>query len=82
MLERSSNLAAACSVHLADRERHLQAQAKYEEALRIAPEGAKKQRAVYHANLAACHLRYKPFAPAWPVKIAMICMQISLSYGP
>ena len=39
-------------------------QAKYEEALRIAPEDAKKQRAVYHANLAACHLRTKHFEDA------------------
>ena len=40
------------------------AQAKYEEALRVAPESAKKQRAVYHANLAACHLRTKHFEDA------------------
>ncbi len=39
-------------------------QAKYEEALRIAPEGAKKQRAVYYANLAACHLKTKHFEDA------------------
>ena len=39
-------------------------QAKYEEALRVAPEGAKKQRAVYYANLAACHLRTKHFEDA------------------
>lgn len=39
-------------------------QAKYEEALRIAPESAKKQRAVYYANLAACHLRTKHFEDA------------------
>ncbi|CAL5229198.1 g12480 [Coccomyxa viridis] len=38
--------------------------AKYEEALRIAPEGAKKQRAVYYANLAACHLKTKHFEDA------------------
>ena len=40
------------------------AQAKYEEALRIAPEDAKKQRAVYYANLAACHLKTKHFEDA------------------
>ena len=39
-------------------------QAKYQEALRVAPEGAKKQRAVYYANLAACHLRTKHFEDA------------------
>ena len=39
-------------------------QAKYKEALRIAPESAKKQRAVYYANLAACHLRTKHFEDA------------------
>lgn len=39
-------------------------QAKYEEALRIAPEDAKKQRAVYYANLAACHLKTKHFEDA------------------
>ena len=39
-------------------------QAKYEEALQLAPEDAKKQRAVYHANLAACHLRTKHFEDA------------------
>ncbi|CAK0786989.1 hypothetical protein CVIRNUC_010205 [Coccomyxa viridis] len=38
--------------------------AKYQEALRVAPEGAKKQRAVYYANLAACHLRTKHFEDA------------------
>ena len=32
-------------------------QAKYGEALRGAPEAAAQQRAVYFANLAACHLR-------------------------
>ena len=30
----------------------------------MAPEGAKKQRAVYYANLAACHLRTKHFEDA------------------
>ena len=39
-------------------------QAKYEQALQITPEGAKKQRAVYYANLAACHLRTKHFEDA------------------
>ena len=32
-------------------------QAKYGEALRTAPEAAAQQRAVYFANLAACHLK-------------------------
>ena len=39
-------------------------QAKYEEALRAAPEGARRQRAVYHANLAACHLKTRHFEDA------------------
>lgn len=45
----------ACFAHM---------QAKYEDALRLVPEGAKKQRAVYHANLAACNLRSKHFEDA------------------
>jgi tetratricopeptide (TPR) repeat protein len=32
-------------------------QDKYSEALQLAPEAASKQRAVYYANLAACHLK-------------------------
>ena len=35
----------------------MRAQEKYGEALQLAPEGAARQRAVYHANLAACHLK-------------------------
>ena len=32
--------------------------------MRVVPEGANKQRAVYHANLAACHLRTRHFEDA------------------
>jgi tetratricopeptide (TPR) repeat protein len=39
-------------------------QAKYEEALQKAPEASTKQRAVYYANLAACHLKCKQFEDA------------------
>ncbi|EIE22825.1 TPR protein [Coccomyxa subellipsoidea C-169] len=38
--------------------------AKYEEALQKAPEASTKQRAVYYANLAACHLKCRQFEDA------------------
>jgi tetratricopeptide (TPR) repeat protein len=39
-------------------------QEKYQEALKRAPEAAIKQRAVYYANLAACHLKAKQYEDA------------------
>ena len=39
-------------------------QAKYEKALQKAPEASTKQRAVYYANLAACHLKCRQFEDA------------------
>lgn len=53
-------------------------QAKYEEALQTAPGASTKQRAVYHANLAACHLKCKQFEDA--VQDSTAALELDPSY--
>ena len=53
-------------------------QAKYEEALQTAPEASTKQRAVYYANLAACHLKCKQFEDA--VQDSTAALELDPSY--
>ncbi|CAL8464851.1 g4386 [Coccomyxa elongata] len=52
--------------------------AKYEEALQTAPGASTKQRAVYHANLAACHLKCKQFEDA--VQDSTAALELDPSY--
>ena len=53
-------------------------QAKYREALHAAPEAAAKQRAVYFANLAACHLKSKHYEEA--VQDSAAALELDQSY--
>jgi tetratricopeptide (TPR) repeat protein len=53
-------------------------QAKYQEALGKVPEAAAKHRAVYYANLAACHLRARHYEDA--VKDSTAALEMDPAY--
>lgn len=53
-------------------------QARYQEALQKAPEAALKQRAVYYANLAACHLKARHFEDA--VQDSTAALELDAAY--